>query len=116
MEDIARWVVQRHQEDPGAEFFGLEVAKATGYGPGTTYPIVRRMCEAGWLVAREEGEEPRKIARPPRVYYRIDPESLPAVRQRLAEIDARRRKMSGLSGALGTASGSAPIQPDQGRP
>lgn len=95
-EDLARWVIEQYTRDPDAEFFGLEAAKATGYGPGTVYPVIRRMEDAGWLLSREEESDgPRSVARPARIYYRINPATLPAVRQRLAELDARRRDLAG---------------------
>ncbi|MGW7819695.1 PadR family transcriptional regulator [Streptomyces puniciscabiei] len=94
-EDATRYVIERHMAEPNYEFYGLELAKALGCGAGTIYPVVRRMEEAGWLLSRtEEPDEPRGTARPPRIYYRINPDNLPAVRQRLAELDARRRAAS----------------------
>ncbi|MGW0647340.1 PadR family transcriptional regulator [Streptomyces umbrinus] len=100
-EDAARKLIELHTADPAFEFYGLELAQALEYGPGTIYPVLRRMEEAGWLLSREESStEPRSKARPPRVYYRINPETLPAVRQRLAELDARRRATAPLSSTL----------------
>ncbi|MGQ4334231.1 PadR family transcriptional regulator [Streptomyces hayashii] len=73
--------------------FGLEVVRLTGLGAGTVYPILRRLERAGWLEARLEQreEEAPSDARPPRVYYRIDPKSLRGVQSRVAEHDAKRR-------------------------
>ncbi|MER7135382.1 PadR family transcriptional regulator [Streptomyces sp. NPDC000341] len=93
MEDTARYVITRHLQDHAAEFYGLEVAKDLGYGPATIYPVLRRMVDATWLLVRDEkSEEPRMTGRPPRTYFRVNPETLPALCQRLAEVDARRRR------------------------
>ena len=100
-EDAARYVIARHAADPTYEFYGLELAQAIEYGPGTIYPVLRRMEDAGWLLSREEtSTEPRTKARPPRIYYRVNPETLPAVRQRLAELDARRRAAAPVPSTL----------------
>ncbi|MFJ8364606.1 hypothetical protein [Streptomyces sp. NPDC093984] len=94
-EDLARYLLERYAQDPEAESYGLEAAKATGYGPGTVYPVFRRMTDAHWLLTREEDPEaPATEGRPPRIYYRVNPEAVGAIRQRLAEIDARRRATS----------------------
>ncbi|MEU4169810.1 hypothetical protein AB0F46_23390 [Streptomyces sp. NPDC026665] len=90
--DVARALIDRHMADPASEVFGLEVAQETGYGAGTVYPILRRLEGVGWLLSREEAAGMlRSTPRPPRVYYRIDPQHLGAIRQRLAEVEARRR-------------------------
>ncbi|WP_326718088.1 MULTISPECIES: helix-turn-helix transcriptional regulator [unclassified Streptomyces] len=90
--DVARALIDHHVVDPASEIYGLELAQETGYGAGTVYPILRRLEGAGWLLSREEAAGMlRSNPRPPRVYYRINPEHLGAIRQRLAEVDARRR-------------------------
>ncbi|WP_329598033.1 PadR family transcriptional regulator [Streptomyces pseudovenezuelae] len=108
-EEIVRTMIRRHMENPNSEVFGLELAKATGYGAGTTYPILRRLENAGWLLSQEEKDSeaaPRSTPRPPRIYYRINPDALGAMRQRLAEVDARRRSEGSL--VTGETSPSTP--------
>jgi DNA-binding PadR family transcriptional regulator len=106
-EDIIRSMIRRHLADANTEAFGLELAHETGYGAGTTYPVLRRLEKAGWLLSREENNDdiPRTTPRPPRVYYRINPDALGAMRQRLAEIDARRRS----AGSPGRGISPAPV-------
>ncbi|WP_406164039.1 PadR family transcriptional regulator [Streptomyces sp. NBC_00882] len=101
--DIARALINRHMADSASEVFGLELVQETGYGAGTVYPILRRLEAAGWLLSREEAPGMlRSTPRPPRVYYRINPDHLGAMRQRIAEVDARRRMFGSpvTSGAL----------------
>lgn len=91
--DIADYACERHIADENFEFYGLEAVRALDYGPGSVYPALSRMERAGWLLSRlEEETQPRKEARPPRVYYRINPDNLVAVRQRVAELDAARQR------------------------
>ncbi|MEU6340250.1 PadR family transcriptional regulator [Streptomyces sp. NPDC046977] len=88
VEDIAGWIV----EQEGAEFFGLQAAKATGYGHSTTYLVLRRMAHAGWLTSRpEERDERQGFGRLPRIYYRLTPQAAAEVTRLLAQIEARRR-------------------------
>lgn len=94
-EDVARHLIARHTQDAEAELYGLEVSKELGYGPGTVYPVLRRMAGARWLLTREEDPEaPQREGRPPRIYYRVNPDQVGAIRQRLAEVDNRRRAAS----------------------
>jgi DNA-binding PadR family transcriptional regulator len=53
--------------------YGLEIARATGLGTGTVYPILRRLEKHGRVHATEEtGAHP---GRPPRRYYQPTAES-----------------------------------------
>lgn len=90
--DVTRYACRHHVGDPSFEFYGLQAAEELGYGPGSIYPVLRRLERAGWLLQREEEpSEPRKTGRPPRTYFRINPANLGAIRQRVAELDARSR-------------------------
>lgn len=90
--DVTRYVCAQHQADPDFEFYGFQVADELNYGPGSIYPVLRRLVRAGWLLSREEQDtEPREKGRPPRTYYRVNPDNIGAIRQRVAELDARER-------------------------
>ena len=90
--DVTRYVCEQHLADRNFEFYGLQAAEALNYGPGSIYPVLRRLVTAKWLLVRVEGaDEPRTKGRPRRTYYRINPDQLGAVRQRVAELDARER-------------------------
>ncbi|MFF8476050.1 PadR family transcriptional regulator [Streptomyces sp. NPDC015414] len=96
--DVTRYVCERHMTEPDFEFYGFQAADELGYGPGSIYPVVRRLERAGWLISREERDnEPRETGRPPRTYYRVNPEHLQAIRQRVAELDARARKSASIT-------------------
>ncbi|MFJ3763092.1 hypothetical protein [Streptomyces sp. NPDC090080] len=90
--DVTRYVCEQHLADRNFEFYGLQAAEALNYGPGSIYPVLRRLVSAEWLLVRKEGaDELRTKGRPQRTYYRINPDQLGAVRQRVAEIDVRER-------------------------
>ena len=75
--DVTRYACQHHVADPGFEFYGLQAAEELGYGPGSIYPALRRLERAGWLLRREEdSREPRETGRPPRTYFRVNPDNL----------------------------------------
>lgn len=93
--DVTRYVCERHMADQDFEFYGFEAAEALNYGPGSIYPVLRRLERAAWLLSREEEDtEPREKGRPARTYYRINPDNLGAIRKRVAELDARGRSSS----------------------
>ncbi|MFE6824828.1 helix-turn-helix transcriptional regulator [Streptomyces sp. NPDC057690] len=62
-------------------------------GPGTIYPILQRLTEGGWLISRDE--QPTEAAgrpRPPRRYYRLNPDHVSALREELAAAYERRHR------------------------
>ena len=69
--------------DPTKEIYGLEIAERTGLLPGTTYPIMSRLQEIGWVVDRWEDIDPHHEQRPRRRYYRLTEEGAVAARQAL---------------------------------
>jgi DNA-binding MarR family transcriptional regulator len=48
--------------------WGLTICRASGLGPGTVYPILERLREAGWIGTRTETAAPD---RPPRTVYHL---------------------------------------------
>jgi PadR family transcriptional regulator, regulatory protein PadR len=82
-----------------AALYGLEITDLTGLLPGTTYPILQRFLEYGWLTDEWEDLDPHKAARPRRRYYRLTEEGASAVRKVLQEASAR----SGARGLAGTS-------------
>lgn len=55
------------QAPPSDPAWGLPICEQTGYGPGTVYPVLRRLAEAGWITGR--WEDPPPADRPKRRYY-----------------------------------------------
>jgi PadR family transcriptional regulator PadR len=82
-------VLQLALQDPGREWYGLQMMAATGLPAGTIYPIVARLERYGWLESRwEDPAEHEAAKRPRRRYYRFTPDG--ADRARVAMAPARR--------------------------
>lgn len=96
-----RMVLRALLTDPGRELYGLEFVDATGLPPGTIYPILARLEQAGWLDSRWEVVDQHAAGRPRRRYYRLTAEGIASARTTLAAEDARRR--SRTRGTLGDA-------------
>jgi PadR family transcriptional regulator, regulatory protein PadR len=60
--------------DPGAQYYGLELAESVGLRKGTLYPALARLEAAGWLTSGWEQIDPRREGRPRRRYYRFTEE------------------------------------------
>ena len=50
-------------QDPGRELYGLELSEQTGLLPGTVYPILQRLEEAGLATSRHEEVDPHAVKR-----------------------------------------------------
>lgn len=82
-------------EEPSAERYGLDLMRATGQPSGTIYPILIRLQRAGWVESNWENVDPSQEGRPPRRYYRLTPDAVPAARTELA---AMRQRLSPATG------------------
>ncbi|MGW1966382.1 helix-turn-helix transcriptional regulator [Streptomyces sp. NPDC001935] len=92
-EAALREMLRRFAEDQTSEVFGLELGMTIDVGPGTIYPILQRLTEGGWLISRdEEHAEAAGRPRPPRRYYRLNPDHIPALREELAAAYERRHR------------------------
>lgn len=60
-------------ETPDNERYGYELAESAGLAPGTIYPILLRLEDAGWVQGRWEDIDPSAQKRPPRRYFRLTP-------------------------------------------
>lgn len=49
--------------------WGLRICEDLGLGPGTVYPILERLTEAGWTIGSWEDDRPS--GRPRRRYYQL---------------------------------------------
>ncbi len=70
--------------DPQRELYGLEIGEAAGLRSGTVHPILARLEGYGWLASRWEDVDPSAEGRPPRRYYRLTADGVPAARSALA--------------------------------
>ncbi|MGH3688297.1 MAG: helix-turn-helix transcriptional regulator [Pseudonocardiaceae bacterium] len=76
-------------DNPEAALYGLEITELTGLLPGTTYPILQRLLEHGWLTDKWEDLDPHEAARPRRRYYRLTEDGAAAARKALQAAAAR---------------------------
>ena len=71
--------------EPIKEWYGLQMARATGLPSGTVYPIIARLERCGWITSRwENPEEHVAEGRPRRRYYRLTDGGAEAARLALA--------------------------------
>ncbi len=91
---VLKALLQVWDDNPEAALYGLEITELTGLLPGTTYPILQRLLDHGWLTDEWEALDPRASARPRRRYYRLTEEGASAARKVL-------QKPSALSDARG---------------
>jgi PadR family transcriptional regulator, regulatory protein PadR len=75
-------------DDVRAKHYGLELSKRAGFKPGTIYPILARLEEAGWVTSAWEDIDPAIEGRPLRRYYQLSLDG--AERARRALTDAQR--------------------------
>ena len=83
-------------EDPAREWYGLELSAEAGLATGTIHPILARLEKVGWLTSRWEQVDIHREGRPRRRYYRLDPNSLAAVRAALQRAEAATRAFTRL--------------------
>ena len=66
--------------EPDKALYGLEIYDRTGLLPGTTYPILIRSENAGWVRAYWSDGDPADPQQPKRRYYQITDLGVSAVR------------------------------------
>ena len=81
-------VLQALLGDPDQELYGLQISAETGLLPGTTYPILLRLENAGWVTSRLEDIDPHTEKRPARRYYSL---TASGTTQAVAAVAAARR-------------------------
>lgn len=82
------------------EMYGREICQATSIRPGTAYPILLRMLNAGWVEDRWEMDSEKSHGRPPRHYYRLRPSAVREIQQMLSWTNENVYRMPGLDEAL----------------
>jgi PadR family transcriptional regulator PadR len=82
-------LLQVWDDDPTGALYGLEITARTGLLAGTTYPILQRLLDHGWLTDEWEDLDPHEAARPRRRYYRFTEEGAAQARKALQEVSAR---------------------------
>ncbi|MGH3878196.1 MAG: PadR family transcriptional regulator [Actinophytocola sp.] len=81
-------VLRELMADPTRPMYGLELCAAAGLPSGTIHPILARLERFGWLESHWEEVDPHEKGRPRRRYYRLDPNSVAAVRSALERAEA----------------------------
>jgi DNA-binding PadR family transcriptional regulator len=71
-------------ENPMQELCGADIRRATMIGPGSHFPILYRLEDAGWLNSRWEEIDPKQAGRPRRRYYGLTPNGTAWAREALA--------------------------------
>lgn len=69
-------VLQAFCADTDKEVSGIEIIRLFDLFPGTVYPILRRLKNAGWLDSRWEDVDPVTGGKPRQQFYRITPYGL----------------------------------------
>ena len=72
---------------PQNEVCGADIWNATKIGPGSLYPILYRLEDAGWLKARWETIDPHEEGRPRRRYYKLTNQGFASTQKALQERD-----------------------------
>jgi PadR family transcriptional regulator PadR len=75
-------------QDPGAEYYGLELGRRADVLTGTVYPLLRRWEDLGWLSSRIEDIDGALEGRPPRRLYRLSGEGERNARREIEEMQA----------------------------
>jgi DNA-binding PadR family transcriptional regulator len=79
-------VLSALMDDPDELRYGLDLMTATGLPSGTLYPLLRRLQDAGWVVAKWEQVDPVAVGRPARRYYHLTAEGIERAETALAEL------------------------------
>jgi PadR family transcriptional regulator PadR len=95
MTEPTQRVLRALLERPDGEQYGLEIADRAELAPGTTYPILMRLKQDGWVESRWESIDPETARRPARHYFRLTSLGATSAREVLqhAEEQARSRAL-----------------------
>jgi PadR family transcriptional regulator PadR len=74
-------------EDPLDWRHGYQISKDTGLKPGTLYPLLMRLSDAGYLASK--WRQPEQPGRPPRHVYRLTGNGIELAR----EVASEQKKM-----------------------
>lgn len=73
------------------EQYGMEIADRAELAPGTTYPILMRLKQDGWVESRWEDVDPETVRRPARHYFRLTSQGVTSAREALHRADESAR-------------------------
>jgi DNA-binding PadR family transcriptional regulator len=84
---VLRVLLERKED----EQYGMEIADQAGLAPGTTYPILMRLKQDGWVESRWEAIDPATTRRPARHYFRLTMLGATSAREALQRADEKAR-------------------------
>lgn len=87
-----RAVFETLAAEPTRWWHGYDVAKRAGISSGTLYPLLARLAERGYLVARWEDDPPE--GRPRRHLYQLTPSGLARAGELAQAVHNERRRPS----------------------
>ncbi len=90
---VLRLLLERPRESRS----GAEIAKATGIGSGTLYPMLARLENATWLTSDWEACDPRDVGRPRRRFYKLTAIGQNNAHKALAELQVLPGELSWIS-------------------
>lgn len=79
-------VLKLMMEKPLTPYSGADIAREVGVGPGTLYPLLRRLETAGWLKSEWEKVDPSVAGRPRRRHYQLTGRGQTSAAKALAEL------------------------------
>lgn len=82
-----RLLLETLLEEPLSWRHGYAISKVTGLKPGTLYPLLMRLGDAGFLAS--QWTEPEKPGRPPRHVYRLTGAGIDLAREVAGERETR---------------------------
>lgn len=88
-------------DDPYQEWYGLELANASGLKTGTIYPALARLEQSGWVSSYWEEVDPSVVGRPRRRLYRLTGEGADLARRAVDEQLQRLTSTRSVTGPLG---------------
>lgn len=68
--------------------YGYQLMQATGWGSGKIYPMLAKLCKAGWIDVELEQIDASAAKRPPRRWYRLNAHGAAMARAELAKARA----------------------------
>jgi PadR family transcriptional regulator, regulatory protein PadR len=79
-------VLREFLADPSRPRYGYDLMRSTGFASGKLYPILARLCHAGWLVRSAEDIDASEEGRPVRYMYQLSGEGAEQARLELATL------------------------------
>ena len=83
--ELLLYLATRHHD----EFSGYQLGKTLGISSGTLYPLLVKLKQAGMLQDRWENEDPSKLGRPRRRYYKVTGLGVQVTEEKMQILDAR---------------------------